>query len=149
MTGGTNPTNAEVTVVRSPLQEQLIINDKPPLRAILIGTTDWVDQGTGTYVKNGEPISLLQTQFDIFDPGTFLASLNKNTQFQRVPPMGVETKNGVQAVHYHADQSTALNPPNPTVPPGAAFDIWISTDHDYLVALEYSGLKNTTSGKVE
>jgi hypothetical protein len=144
-TGGTSPVDAKVTVVRGSTPATEVIaqgSEKKPFRAIVIGSDDWVDNNTGTYVKNAEPAAMLTALFDSFDPGVFLANLNKNTNFQRVPPAGIETKNGVQAIHYHADQSTTLNPPNPTVPPGSVFDIWISTDNDYLVALEASGLKD-------
>ena len=66
--------------------------------------------------------------------------------------MGVETKNGVAATHLHADEGTNLGPGKPTVPPGATFDVWVSTDNDYLVALEYSGLNvnaKMVSGSIE
>ena len=141
----------------STLQEEVDRSgaDNPkPLRAIIIGKDDWVDENTGTYVKNAEPAAALTRRSST--PSIRASPRRDSTRSRsckRVPPMGVETKNGVQAVHYHADQSTALNPPNPTVPPGAVFDVWVSTDNDFLVAFEYSGLKSKdgseTAGQIE
>ena len=65
---------------------------------------------------------------------------------------GVESKNGVQAIHLRGDQSTVFAAGQPTLPPGATVDVWVSTDGQYLVALEESGLASSTgptSVKVE
>jgi hypothetical protein len=141
-TGGTTDINATVVIVRSPqLQEELDSVGKKTTRMIIVGTDDWFDNGTGTFVKNLIPVTVAQSTMDVFDPGVFLATFNKVANFQLIPVLGVETKNGVQATHLHADETTNLGPGKPTIPPGATFDVWVSTDNDYLVALEYAGVK--------
>lgn len=141
-TGGKNDIHAKVVIVRTPkLQESAeVTSGKSSQRFIVIGTDSWVDSGSGTYQKNLVPVAALQASFDAFDPGVFLRGFQKAVDFTLVPVVGVETKNGVQAVHFHADSSTSLGAGKPTIPPGAIFDLWVSADNDYLVALEYSGV---------
>jgi hypothetical protein len=149
-TGGAHDLHAEVVIVRAPkLEESVVTADQ---RLVIIGTDTYVDTGTGKFVKNMVPPAALQGEFDAFDPGVFLRSFQKAVDFAAVPVVGVETKNGVQAVHFHADSSTSLGPGKPTIPPGAVFDLWVSSDNDYLVALEYSGVQENgklTSGSIE
>ena len=146
-TGGKTDLDAKVIIVRAPtLQEELdVVSGKTTQRVIIIGTDTYVDSGAGTFVKNMAPASALQPEFDVFDPGVFLRSFQKAVDFSTVPVAGVETKNGVQAVHFHADSQTSLGPGKPTVPPGAQFDLWMSSDNDYLVALEYTGVPEGTA----
>jgi hypothetical protein len=153
-TGGAKPVSAKVTVVRAPKVEERadVISGTEHQQLVLIGSDTWVDLGTGTFVKNKVPAAALQASFNAFDPGVFLRTFQNEVDFAHVPVLGIETKNGVQAVHFHADQSTNLGPGKPTIPPGAIFDLWVSTDNDYLVALEYSGVTekgSPSSGAIE
>jgi len=148
-TGGTRDISAKVTVVRQPkLEEELDLGEGSKAeRLIVIGTDTCVDTGSGKFLKNAEPATVMQASFDAFDPGVFLKSFEALVDLTTVPVVGTETKNGVQALHIHADQNTKLKSATATIPPGAQFDLWLSTDNDYLVALEYSGVPN--GGKIQ
>jgi hypothetical protein len=87
-----------------------------------------------------------------FDPGTFLATVNKSMPLSALQTIGVETKNGVQAIHVRADHSTAVSAGQPTIPPGGTVDLWVATDGNFLVALEVNGMATAggpTSVKLE
>jgi hypothetical protein len=115
-------------------------------RVIEIGTDNWVDQGTGTFVKNSVPNSSLEGMMGAFDPGTIFASASKDQNLSALDNKGVESKNGVQAVHLHGDQNTQLPAGASPIPAGATIDLWVAADGGYLVALEVVGMPNDSGG---
>jgi hypothetical protein len=114
-------------------------------RIVVVGAAVWIDEGTGTFVKNAIPASALAAMTSAFDPGTFLARANKSMPLSALQTIGVETKNGVQAIHVRADHSTAVSAGQPTIPPGGTVDLWVATDGNFLVALEVNGMTTTSS----
>jgi len=153
-TGGTNPGSETMVVVRKPTPAESFtaITASHTTRIVEIGSTVWIDEGTGTFVKTAIPASALSGMTSAFDPGTFLQRANKSTPLSALQTIGVETKNGVQAIHLRADHSTAVPAGQPTLPPGGTLDLWVSADGNYLVALELNGLISSsgiTSVKLE
>jgi hypothetical protein len=154
-TGGTNPGTETIVVVRKPAlaESMTAIAGGKTTRIVVVGSNMWLDEGTGTFVKNAIPASALGAMTSAFDPGTFLARANKSMPLSALQTIGVETKNGVQAIHVRADHSTAVPAGQPTIPPGGTVDLWVATDGNYLVALEVNGMttasSSPTSVKVE
>jgi hypothetical protein len=152
-TGGSNPGTDTIVVVRKPAfaESMTAIAGGHTTRIVVVGAAVWIDEGTGTFVKNAIPASALAAMTSAFDPGTFLARVNKSTPLSALQTIGVETKNGVQAIHLRVDHSTALPAGQPTIPPGGTVDLWVGTDGNYLVALEVNGMASAgaTSVKVE
>jgi hypothetical protein len=146
-TGGTNPATETIVVVRKPAlaESMTAIAGGKTTRIVVVGSNMWIDEGTGTFVKNAIPASALAAMTSAFDPGTFLATVNKSMPLSALQTIGVETKNGVQAIHVRADHSTAVPAGQPTIPPGGTVDLWVATDGNYLVALEMSGMTTTSS----
>jgi hypothetical protein len=132
--------------------EQTIVNGTPParsysqtvgsvtLRIIEIGDDVYVDQGTGKFVKNAMPKATVDAMLQAFDPGSLLGAMKSQPELAFLENKGVEQKNGVSAVHMHADQNTPVPAGQSPVPAGAVIDIWIATEGNYLVALEASGM---------
>jgi len=115
-------------------------------RVIEIGTDNWVDQGTGTYAKNVVPSSSLAGMMGAFDPGTMFSNATRVANFGALENKGVESKNGVQAVHLHADQNTQLPAGASPIPAGATIDLWVAVDGGYLVGLETVGFGAASGG---
>jgi hypothetical protein len=153
-TGGTNPGADTIVVVRKPAlaESMTAITGGKTTRIVVVGAAVWIDEGTGTFVKNVIPASALGAMTSAFDPGTFLARANKSMPLSALQTIGVETKNGVQAIHVRADHSTAVSAGQPTIPPGGTVDLWVATDGNFLVALEVNGMATAggpTSVKLE
>jgi hypothetical protein len=153
-TGGTNPGTETIVVVRKPAlaESMTAITGGKTTRIVVVGAAVWIDEGTGTFVKNAIPASALAAMTSAFDPGTFLARANKSMPLSALQTIGVETKNGVQAIHVRADHSTAVSAGQPTIPPGGTVDLWVATDGNFLVALEVNGMATAggpTSVKLE
>jgi hypothetical protein len=146
-TGGTNPGSFTVVVVRKPaLAESFTATNAAgkTTRIVVVGSDVWMDEGTGTFVKAPIPASALSAMTSAFDPGLFLQRANASVSLSALQTIGVETKNGVQALHLRADHSTAVPAGQPTLPPGATIDIWVATNGNYLVALEMNGIVSAT-----
>ena len=141
-TGGSNPGTETIVVVRKPAlaESMTAITGGKTTRIVVVGAAVWIDEGTGTFVKNAIPASALAAMTSAFDPGTFLARANKSMPLSALQTIGVETKNGVQAIHVRADHSTAVSAGQPTIPPGGTVDLWVATDGNFLVALEVNGI---------
>jgi hypothetical protein len=146
LTGGSRPGTETLIVVRKPVFAESITATAggKTTRLIVAGSSVWVDEGTGTFVKNTIPASALSAMTSAFDPGTFLHRVSASVPLSALQNLGVETKNGVQAIHVRADHSTAVPAGKATIPPGGTVDVWVSTDGQYLVALEESGIVSGT-----
>jgi hypothetical protein len=114
-------------------------------RFVEIGNDDWVDQGTGTFVKNAIPKASLDALLSAFDPLIFMKNLQTNTNLQYLQNQGVESKNGTQATHLHADSSTQLPAGASPIPAGGVVDLWVAVDGGYLVALEAHGFATASA----
>ncbi len=140
--GGSQNMTVTVVVVRKPSFAESVTESVGghTIRMVIVGTTLWMDEGTGTFVKTPLPPSAIQAMTAGFDPGVTLHEINKNSMLSALKTVGVETKNGVQAIHLHGDHSTPVPAGQPTIPPGGTVDLWIATDGNYLVAMEWSGV---------
>jgi len=145
-TGGTNPGTESIVVVRKPAfaESFTATTAGKTTRIVVVGSAVWMDQGTGTFTKEPIPASALSAMTSAFDPGTFLARANSSVSLSALQTIGVETKNGVQALHLRADHTTAVPAGQPTIPPGGTIDLWVSTNGNYLVALEMNGIVSAT-----
>ncbi len=141
-TGGTNPGTVSIVVVRKPTfaESFTATTGGKTTRIVVVGSDVWMDEGTGTFTKEPIPASALSAMTSAFDPGTFLARANSSVSLSALQTIGVETKNGVQALHLRADHSTAIPAGQPTIPPGGTIDLWVATSGNYLVALEMNGI---------
>ena len=126
------PFTAEMVVVQrpTPARSATITTGSSKIRIVTIGSKAWMDRtGKGRLAPGA--FALVDGTLGAFDPVTLL-SLFGGTAWLRVGP---ELKNGVPAVHYHADGTTGTGPGGATFPPGASIDLWVSTD-GHLVAFE-------------
>lgn len=140
--------NVEVIVVKGPPRARQIVEvgGSTSIRIVQIGDDVWFDSGSGTFVKNVLPASSVDEMIKGFDPGVIMATLvARAPEINTIAPVGVESKNGVQAQHIHADSSTPLPPGASPIPAGAVFDLWVAVDGGYLVALEATGMSSTAS----
>jgi hypothetical protein len=146
-TTGKAPTNVEATIVNgaTPAKMYTETTGNVTFRVIEIGTDVWVDQGTGTYVKNAMPMTAVDALTAVFDPALIMANLQKNPASGYLQGAGTEQKNGVNCTHLHADSTTPVPAGASPIPAGTVFDVWVAVDGGYLVALEGSGLGNTGS----
>ena len=92
------------------------------------------------------PVATVATLTDVLAPEKLFASFKNQEAFKYLTAVGSESKNGVQATHYHVDDQTPLPPGSETIPPGAIGDVWVSED-GYLVALEFSGANTDVAGQ--
>jgi hypothetical protein len=135
-------TSVEATIVNSPVKAKQVVDVSggTTTRIVEIGPDVWVDQGTGTFVKNALPASAVDAMLSGFDPGVFMAGFASHIAINQLPVVGVENKNGVNATHIHADGSTQLPAGASPLPVGATGDLWVAVDGGYLVALETTGM---------
>ncbi len=146
---GTGPFNVELIKINGSSPATSFIETSGSVvvfRVIEIGTDNWVDQGTGTYAKNLVPNSSLAGMMGAFDPGTMFSNASKLANFDRLENKGVETKNGVQSIHLHADQNTQLPASASPIPAGATIDLWVAVDGQFLVGLETVGFGPVSGG---
>ena len=111
---------------------------KDGTRIIVIGDKAWLGKGTST--PQPVPGSMASTLFGMFDPTLLVGAFSGPALAAGATNQGTETKNGVQATHYHIDSTTGAGLAG--IPAGASVDLWIA-DKGYLVALEAKG---TSSG---
>ena len=128
---------ADLIVIRKPAPAESFTATEAgrKIRVVEIGTTIWVDEGTGTFVKNAGPAGALSGMMSGFDPATMFGAFSKAKLLQYLTPVGSEQKNGVGALRFHGDSST-VGPNGATIPPGGTLDIWVASDGGYLVAFE-------------
>ena len=126
------PFTAEMVVVQrpTPARSATITTGSSKIRIVTIGGSAWIDR-TGKGKLAPGAFALVDGTLGAFEPATLL-SLFGGTAWLRV---GLELKNGVPAIKYHADATTGTGPGGATFPPGASIDLWISTD-GHLVAFE-------------
>ena len=141
----------EAIVVNSPTKARQVFETlgSTAIRIVQIGTDVWIDQGTGTYLKNVIPASQVDQMFGGFDPGTIMSGLQRQSEINKLPVVGVEPKNGVSCTHLHADSTTPLPAGASPIPAGGAFDLWIATGGGFLVALEVTGMAAAGIGDIK
>lgn len=147
--GGTGPFNVEFVKINgaSPATSFTETSGSAVVfRVIEIGPDNWVDQGTGTFAKNAVPNTSLDGMMGAFDPGTIFRNASQGQDLNALENKGVESKNGVQAVHLHGDQNTQLPAGASPIPAGATIDLWVAADGGYLVALEVVGMPSDSAG---
>jgi hypothetical protein len=101
---------------------------------IVIGDKAWLGQGSAT--PQPVPDSMATGLFGMFDPTLLVGAFSGPALAAGAANQGTETKNGVQATHYHIDSTTGAGLAG--IPAGATVDLWIA-DKGYLVALEAKG----------
>jgi len=147
--------DVETVVINGPVAAKQVTqtSGSTVIRAIEIGNDVWLDEGSGTFVKNALPKSAVDAMFAAYDPVMLLNAVQAQPALAYLQNMGTETKNGINAVHFHADQNTPLPAGASPIPAGAVFDMWVATDGRYIVALEATGLDAagvaTSSVKIE
>lgn len=147
---GSSAANVEVVVVNGtvPAKSVRTTTGSTTIRVLEIGDDVWVDAGNGTYLKNVMTKAQADAMIGAFDPGVFMASLTKAGDLGVLRNVGSETKNGVNATHLHADDTTTLPAGSSPIPAGATADLWIASDGGYLVALEAVGFSASGSQDV-
>jgi hypothetical protein len=101
---------------------------------IAIGDKAWLGKGTST--PQAVPDSMATALLGMFDPTLLVGAFSGPAIAAGATNQGTETKNGVQATHYHIDSTTGAGLAG--IPAGASVDLWIA-DKGYLVALEAKG----------
>jgi hypothetical protein len=145
-TGGTGPFSVEIVVINKPTKAESLTETAGSVsfRVIEIGTDNWVDTGSGTFVKNSVPAGSLDSMMSAFDPGALFAAANSGQELAALQNVGIEQKNGVQAIHLHGDQNTQVPAGSSPIPAGANVDLWLAVDGQYLVALEATGFSSSS-----
>lgn len=107
------------------------------LKVIVIEPDAWVDLGTGTYIKQPGGAAQFGASLEAFEPGALLTSIPP-AALLFLNKVGDETKNGVDAAHYHVD---AADSPDVAVGLGdeGVVDFWIANDGGYLVSMSAEG----------
>src|SRR3954447_8114186 len=139
-------TKMDMTTVREPVVASKVdmVTAGQQISIVRIGDKAWVKQGSTAFVA--VPVAMVSTLTDVLAPEKLFASFRNQDAFKYLTPVGTETKNGVQATHYHVDDKTALPAGSETIPPGAMGDVWVS-EEGYLVALEFSGANTEIPGQ--
>ena len=138
--GDQGKTSIVNTTVRNPVEASKYEVSTPDGKAIAIvkiGDEAWISQDGTTFVS--VPAATVDTMLSSLRPELLLAAFQVDSMASDLIATGTETKNGVQATHYHIDDTTA------GVPADMVADFWITED-GLLVAFEASGLSTTSSG---
>jgi hypothetical protein len=125
-----------VVVTKPVLSRDLTMEDGT--RIVVIGDEAWM--GKAGAPLTAVPAGMATAFFAAFDPTLLVAAYSGPQWAQSSTAVGKETKNGVEATHYHIDSSTAAAGFS-GIPAGATIDLWISDD-GVLAALEASGFPN-------
>jgi hypothetical protein len=104
---------------------------------IVIGDKAWLGKGTAT--PQQVPDAMASGLFAMFDPTLLVGAFSGPAIAAGAANQGTETKNGVQATHYHVDSTTGAGLSR--IPAGASVDLWIA-EEGYLVALEAKGMSS-------
>jgi hypothetical protein len=144
--GASGTTKMDVTTIREPVAATKIdmTTAGQQISIIKIAEKAWLDQGGTGYTE--VPAAAVASLTDVLAPEKLFASFKNQDAFKYLTPVGTETKNGVQATHYHVDDQTPLPPGSESIPPGVNGDIWVS-EEGYLVALEMSGINTDVTGQ--
>ncbi len=139
---------ADLIVIRKPAPAESFTATEAgrKIRVVEIGTAIWVDEGTGTFVKDAGPAGALSGMMSGFDPATMFGAFSKAKLLQYLTPVGSEQKNGVEALRFHGDSNT-VGPNGATIPPGGTLDIWVASDGGYLVAFEGHAISGSGATK--
>jgi hypothetical protein len=129
----------------TPARQVTTTSGSEVIRIVEIGSDVWVDSGTGTFVKDVMTKAQADAMLGGLDPGTFMANINKSGELGAMQNKGTEQKNGVNATHLHADDTTPVPAGASPIPAGAVADLWVAVDGGYLVALEATGFGGTTA----
>ncbi len=140
--------SADLIVIRkpAPAESYSATESGHKIRVVVIGTTSWVDEGKGTFVKNAIPASAISGMTSGLDPATMFGAFSKTKLLQYLTVVGSEQKNGVDTVHFRGD-SSSVGPNGATIPPGATIDVWVASDGGYLVAFEGHALAGNGATK--
>jgi hypothetical protein len=138
--GGEQPGTGTLTTVRTPVLARSFEGDfgGTPLKVIIIGNDVWMDSGTGVWAKNPIPAIAAGALFGAFDPVAQMLGIGSWVESGALQQVGTEEKNGVQAVHYHLDSTTA--PAGASFPPDMSVDLWVAAEGGYLVSVRTSGM---------
>jgi hypothetical protein len=144
--GASGTTMMNVTTIREPVvASQIDMNTAgQEISIIRIADKAWLNQGGMGYTE--VPAAAVANLTDVLAPEKLLSSFQNQAAFQYLEATGTESKNGVQATHYHVDDQTTLPPGSETIPPGVVGDIWVS-EEGYLVAVEMAGLNTDVAGQ--
>jgi hypothetical protein len=144
---GTSSVNIELVINNAPTAARSIrtTSGSVAIRVIEIGDDVWFDAGTGTFVKGAMPKAQADSMFAAFDLAAMVGGLQQGGVADAMQNMGTEQKNGINAVHLHADEHTVLPAGSSPIPAGATADFWIAVDGGYLVALEAVGFSSATA----
>lgn len=148
---GSNAANVETIVVNgaTPAKQVSLTSGSKVTRIIEIGSDVWVDQGTGTFVKGAMPKAAADAMLMAFDPAILMNTIKARPELGFLENKGTEQKNGVSAVHLHADQNTQLPAGASPIPAGTVFDLWVAADGGYIVALEATNTDPGDAGTVQ
>ncbi len=101
-------------------------------RIVVIGDEAW--SGTGDELVP-MPSELATGMLAAFDPMLLFGGFAQAGAWQGAADQGTEERNGVQARHFHIDDTSFLGAVG-GMPAGASIDAWIAEDGGYLIALE-------------
>lgn len=148
---GANAANVETTVVNgaTPAKQVTLTSGSRVTRIIEIGSDVWVDEGTGTFVKGAMPKAAADAMLMAFDPAVLMSTVKARPELGFLENKGTEQKNGINAVHLHADQNTQLPAGASPIPAGTVFDLWVAVDGGYVVALEATNADPGDAGTVQ
>ncbi|HET6379973.1 MAG TPA: hypothetical protein VFH63_02925 [candidate division Zixibacteria bacterium] len=113
------------------------------------GQGAWIMEG-GEWVDATGSEQMFVALFDALAPDTVVAGYGLDRYADVFRPQGTESKNGVQATHYHLDaQDVAQLEGGEDFPADGVFDLWIAEDGGYLVAMVFSGTDPETGAALE
>lgn len=144
----TSSGTADLVIIHKPVPAESFITTESghKTRIIVIGPDLWLDEGTGTFVKNAIPASAVAEMTKSFDPAVMFGEFFTGGLLQFMTTVGNEQKNGVATNHFHID-STMPGPTGATIPPGGTLDVWVASDGGYLVAFEGHALEGNGATK--
>jgi hypothetical protein len=132
-------TSYRAAVVTKPVlsRDILLGDDADAQRLVVIGDEAW--SGTGDDLV-AMPSELASSMLLGFDPMLMFGGFTQLGAWQGAADQGTESRNGVQARHFHIDDGTFLGGvAAAAMPAGASIDAWVAEDGGYLVALEIVG----------
>jgi hypothetical protein len=132
ITLGTDQSLSGTVVTKPVLARDYTLKDGTHI--IVIGDKAWIGKGSAT--PQAVPGAMASALFSMFDPTLLVGAFSGPAVAAAATNQGTETKNGVQATHYHVDSTTGAGASG--IPSGASLDLWIA-DKGYLVALEAKG----------
>jgi len=142
LTGGSvdKPVVIEGTVIVKP--EAAAAINVGPVQIVEMDGQRWVNPGIGIFVAS--PIAPGDSMIDSLTPGTLFGQFLGSVREGDFDIVGTEEKNGVQAVHWKANEATAARIGAGSGIEGATWtsDAWVATDAGYPVAFALIGMKD-------